>query len=399
MPPLGSAAASHLTLLAALAGSLLVAAAVENEGAEEADVSEGDDMRSLKCSEGLYPELNSRLWARYEECSEAAAGSNKNNNNKNNNNNNNHHHDSNASSFCLPTRVSDDLARLAGDIADSTLDFMDEHSSGGQWPFAMVECRYGLLSALLAYARPLLHTIRGQWNAQAAFVLAQRSCWPAMGFGDLAPGTDSAWPVTFREILNVVLWGEAWKQFGDEAEYEIPPRLPMPAAMVHRLTPAAPDSQRASRRGAGVPASKARGSKVLRILSTGHHASYPSAIYAMWRALVSKYDFELEDHSFDNRYCSNSGTCSVDVRFAWLGDELRNTLVRTCSGAYLKGFRDIDILADKLFDLVTDGGSSSPAARADVLLCTHVPYSCRLFWPLVLRLGLPLLGFFGGTLE
>eukprot|EP00435_Cladocopium_sp_Y103_P074036 s35_g46.t1 len=95
----------------------------------------------------------------------------------------------------------------------------------------------------------------------------------------------------------------------------------------------------------------------------------------------------LQDHSFDNRYCSLYGTCSSDGRFAWLGEHLRGTLVRTCGGLYLKGFKDIGQLAEQLFDLVVQG-PDSPASRADVLLCTHPPYSCRLFMPFVERLGL-----------
>ncbi|CAE7378370.1 unnamed protein product [Symbiodinium natans] len=116
----------------------------------------------------------------------------------------------------------------------------------------------------------------------------------------------------------------------------------------------------------------------------------------MWRALLPKYQIQIEDHSFDDRYCQLHGTCSADSRFAWLGEHLRGTLVRTCGGHYLKGFQDIDSLAEQLFELVV---KDSLASRADVLLCTHPPYSCRLFWPFVQRLGLPLLGFFGGTLE
>ncbi|CAE7301034.1 unnamed protein product [Symbiodinium pilosum] len=158
----------------------------------------------------------------------------------------------------------------------------------------------------------------------------------------------------------------------------------MPVAMVNRLTPAK------------VPGAASEHPPTrLTVLSTGHHASYPVAISAMWGALLPEYEIQIEDHSFDDRYCRLHGTCSGDSRFAWLGEHLRGTLVRTCGGHYLKGFQDIASLAEQLFELVKD----SFASRADLLLCTHPPYSCRLFWPFVERLGLPLLGFFGGTLE
>lgn len=160
----------------------------------------------------------------------------------------------------------------------------------------------------------------------------------------------------------------------------------MPAAMLNRLTPSKP------------PSGPAKGPLPmhLTVLSTGHHASYPVAISAMWRALLPEYEIQIQDHSFDDRYCQLHGTCSADSRFAWLGEHLRGTLVRTCGGHYLKGFEDIASLAEHFFELVV---KDSTTAQVDLLLCTHPPYSCRLFWPFVQRLGWPLLGFFGGTLE
>ncbi|CAE7665220.1 unnamed protein product [Symbiodinium sp. CCMP2592] len=160
----------------------------------------------------------------------------------------------------------------------------------------------------------------------------------------------------------------------------------MPAAMLNRLTPSKPPSGPA----------KVTLPNHLTVLSTGHHASYPVAISAMWRALLPEYEIQIQDHSFDDRYCQLHGTCSADSRFAWLGEHLRGTLVRTCGGHYLKGFEDIESLAEHFFELVVKDPTTS---QVDLLLCTHPPYSCRLFWPFVQRLGWPLLGFFGGTLE
>ncbi|OLP84291.1 hypothetical protein AK812_SmicGene34859 [Symbiodinium microadriaticum] len=196
----------------------------------------------------------------------------------------------------------------------------------------------------------------------------------------------SSWPVRYQDVLNLALSAEAWREHGDKAEFALPPRKPMPAAMLNRLTPSKP------------PSGPAKGPLPmhLTVLSTGHHASYPVAISAMWRALLPEYEIQIQDHSFDDRYCQLHGTCSADSRFAWLGEHLRGTLVRTCGGHYLKGFEDIASLAEHFFELVV---KDSTTAQVDLLLCTHPPYSCRLFWPFVQRLGWPLLGFFGGTLE
>lgn len=289
---------------------------------------------------------------------------------------------------CLPTRVSNPLVAQAGDLIES-----HSASSSAPWDWGL-SCPRGFLAALAVWARPLVHTPRGQWAAQTAFEFASRECWPTVGF----QGGD--WPVTYNDILEVVLDAEAWQEFGPEAEYQRPPRWPMPVPFLHELTPVASqhDVIRHSRFGHNhgpSPLSRRR----VHVLSTGNHASYPAAIFSVWRALLHTYDFELEDHSFDTRYCGIAGSCSADNRFAWLGEHLRGTIIETCGGLFLKGFEDIDALAERFTELIVAGDESVSAARADVLLCTHPPYSCRLFWPLVLRHGKPLLGFFGGTLE
>eukprot|EP00439_Symbiodinium_sp_Y106_P033169 s4499_g3.t5 len=205
-------------------------------------------------------------------------------------------------------------------------------------------------------------------------------------FGDSVASPGSSWPVRYQDVLNLALSAEAWREHGDKAEFALPPRKPMPVAMLNRLTPSKPPSGPAR---VTLP-------NHLTVLSTGHHASYPVAISAMWRALLPEYEIQIQDHSFDDRYCQLHGTCSADSRFAWLGEHLRGTLVRTCGGHYLKGFEDIESLAEHFFELVVKDPTTS---QVDLLLCTHPPYSCRLFWPFVQRLGWPLLGFFGGTLE
>ena len=77
------------------------------------------------------------------------------------------------------------------------------------------------------------------------------------------------------------------------------------------------------------------------LTSPRHHASYPVAISAMWRALLPEYEIQIQessevwercmlwvrtgsdwqDHSFDDRYCQLHGTCSADSRFAWPGSK------------------------------------------------------------------------------
>jgi len=210
--------------------------------------------------------------------------------------------------------------------------------------------------------------------------------------------------VSYREVLDTVLDAEAWEEIGADAEFGRPPPKPMPPAFLNGLTPTLdsgaiggmPNDSRSRLLG-----SEGAGRRLtLRVVSTGNHASYPAALFSLWRhALGGEVDFELEDYSFDNRYCSLAGSCSLDDRFAWIGEHLRGTVVETCGGLFLKGFDDMAALAERLTGLLLHGGSGSLAARADVLLCTHPPYSCRLFWPLVQGHDNSFLGFFGGTLE
>lgn len=290
---------------------------------------------------------------------------------------------------CLPHKVSDPLTMFASDFVDSLLDLMNSEQVGLHDLYSS-GCLEGVINILAVFARPFLHTARGQWAARMSFDLASAGCWPVLGQRTRpVSGSLDAWPVTFQDIFNLALSGEAWRDIGDEAEVHLPPRMSMPPATLSRITPVQME---------GLATEISKISKSVTVLSTGHHASYPVAIAAMWNAMLPDYTIRLEDHSFDNRYCSLYGTCSSDGRFAWLGEHLRGTLVRTCGGLYLKCFKDIEQLAEQLFDLVVQG-PDSPASRADVLLCTHPPYSCRLFMPFVERLGLPLLGFFGGTLE
>lgn len=257
------------------------------------------------------------------------------------------------------------------------------------------ECPDGLLAALAIYARPLVHTEAGQQAARTAFQLAGLGCWPTVGL------REGGWPVTYREVLEVVLDAEAWVEHGPEAEFYRPPRRTMPAPFINELTPSRPGWPQFVPGNALAEAVEGRPEhpRIIRVLSTGNHASYPAATFSMWRVLLHEYDFELEDHSFDNRYCQLAGSCSIDERFAWLGEHLRGTVVETCSGLALKGFQDMPTMSEHFAELLTAGGAEALVARSDVLLCTHPPYSCRLFWPLVLRAGKPLLGFFGGTLE
>eukprot|EP00927_Polykrikos_kofoidii_P038668 TRINITY_DN33082_c0_g1_i1.p1 TRINITY_DN33082_c0_g1~~TRINITY_DN33082_c0_g1_i1.p1 ORF type:complete len:634 (+),score=69.05 TRINITY_DN33082_c0_g1_i1:704-2605(+) len=171
----------------------------------------------------------------------------------------------------------------------------------------------------------------------------------------------------------------------------------MPVPFVHGLTPS----------GGGVSVETTDAAEALLpqrrrelvVFSTGNHASYPAAVISIWRALLNEYDFVLEDHSFDIRYCEFAGSCASAPRFHWVGEHLRSTLVRTCGGHYLKGFDRVDSLAERFEAEFLFGGSGSLLARVDLLLCSHPPYSCRLFWPLVHRHQKPLIGFFGGTLE
>eukprot|EP00747_Dinoflagellata_sp_TGD_P023289 gnl/TRDRNA2_/TRDRNA2_129702_c0_seq2.p1 gnl/TRDRNA2_/TRDRNA2_129702_c0~~gnl/TRDRNA2_/TRDRNA2_129702_c0_seq2.p1 ORF type:complete len:584 (-),score=83.78 gnl/TRDRNA2_/TRDRNA2_129702_c0_seq2:57-1745(-) len=257
---------------------------------------------------------------------------------------------------------------------------------------------------MAVFGRPLVHTPRGQWAASTALRLASRECWPTLGT------EEQGWPVTYHEVMELALDAEAWQEYGDEAEYRRPPLHAMPPPLLDELTPSVAGSRRRLGRGwqprarhvteESRPDSSSASSprRVLRVLSTGNHASYPAMLFALWRSLLSEYEFELEDQSFDTRYCELAGTCSVDERFSWLGEHLRSTIVETCGGLYLKGFENIGALSEQLFGLLT-AGPDAPAAQADVLLCTHPPYSCRLFWPVVQRRAKPLLGFFGGTLE
>lgn len=325
-------------------------------------VSLEEDLQQL-CLDTSLQRLQAALWQTYEACEAKDAPA--------------------PFKSCLPLRVSDPVAVVAQAIVDSILDVLDADKVDIA-KLQSVDCLEGLINALAASSRPLLHTSRGQWAAWASFTLASYGCWPLHGLGQAVPG--SSWPVRYQDVLNLALSAEAWREHGDKAEFALPPRKPMPAAMLNRLTPSKP------------PSGPAKGPLPmhLTVLSTGHHASYPVAISAMWRALLPEYEIQIQDHSFDDRYCQLHGTCSADSRFAWLGEHLRGTLVRTCGGHYLKGFEDIASLAEHFFELVV---KDSTTAQVDLLLCTHPPYSCRLFWPFVQRLGWPLLGFFGGTLE
>jgi len=319
------------------------------------------------CRNGAFEELFEALQSHYVECRQAGLNA-----------------------TCLPTRVSHPLVGLASNIVEVEA----EAAQAGGNSLVDSPCLSGLVAALAVYAQPLGHTVRGQWAARMAFTLAGRGCWPTVGFksGD--------WPVSYHEILEVALNAEAWHEHGAAAEYERPPRHVMPPPFIHVLTATTDQSSHFGSKNLSPNADVTSNSmqpRRVHILSTGHHASYPAAVFSMWRALLKEYDFELEDHSFDTRYCELAGSCSVDERFAWLGDHLRSTVVETCGGLYLKGFENIDAMAEELFALI--GGAKGLASQADVLLCTHPPYSCRLFWPFVLRLDKPLLGFFGGTLE
>mmetsp|Transcript_117642 Transcript_117642/g.344490 ORF Transcript_117642/g.344490 Transcript_117642/m.344490 type:complete len:621 (+) Transcript_117642:140-2002(+) len=291
----------------------------------------------------------------------------------------------------LPARVSHPLVAQAGALVDAE---EEGPSLGGGVAFLGGGCPRGLLAALAVFARPLVHTERGQWAARVAFQLAQRECWPTIG------SESDDWPVTYRDVLEVAVDAEAWQEYGTDAEYNRPPRRSMPAPLIHELTPAVGRSITSlpQLRGERVEGNRRQRRRV-RVLSTGNHASYPAAMFALWRALLLDYEFELEDQSFDTRYCEIIGSCTADERFSWIGEHLRSTVVETCSGLFLKGFENMAVLAEQFTQMLLEGGASSPASRADVLLCTHPPYSCRLFWPLVQQHSKPLLGFFGGTLE
>eukprot|EP00928_Gymnodinium_smaydae_P033284 TRINITY_DN23882_c0_g1_i1.p1 TRINITY_DN23882_c0_g1~~TRINITY_DN23882_c0_g1_i1.p1 ORF type:complete len:658 (-),score=108.09 TRINITY_DN23882_c0_g1_i1:218-2191(-) len=303
---------------------------------------------------------------------------------------------------CLPTAVSHYLVGRASDLLDAE-ESLATDASLPLW--ANAACPSILLVALVAFAWPLAHTERGRWAAMNAVnLVGSRDCWPLLGFGNpndaigkgAAPTHLSL--LSYREVLEVILYAEAWQDHGSEAEHTRFARRDMPRPLLNTLT--TPSLPLFGGEGTRSSESSRSGSRLVRILSTGHHASYPAAVFSMWQALLGDdYEIELKDYSFDNRYCKLAGSCSLDERFAWLGDHLRGTVVESCNGLFLKGFENMPDLAEKLYELLDSGRTGSLLSEVDMLLCTHPPYSCRLFWPMVLRLGKPLLGFFGGTLE
>eukprot|EP00439_Symbiodinium_sp_Y106_P036935 s855_g4.t1 len=78
------------------------------------------------------------------------------------------------------------LTRLQA-VVDSILEALDADKVDIS-KLQSVDCLEGLINALAASSRPLLHTSRGQWAAWASFTLASFGCWPLHGLGQAVPG-------------------------------------------------------------------------------------------------------------------------------------------------------------------------------------------------------------------
>lgn len=129
-------------------------------------VSLEEDLQQL-CLDTSLQRLQAALWQTYEACEAKDAPA--------------------PFKSCLPLRVSDPVAVVAQAIVDSILDVLDADKVDIA-KLQSVDCLEGLINALAASSRPLLHTSRGQWAAWASFTLASYGCWPLHGLGQAVPG-------------------------------------------------------------------------------------------------------------------------------------------------------------------------------------------------------------------